>query len=71
MCGILGALNYDGNFERSLDLIKHRGPDAGSIFRHNNIFLGHRRLKIIDLSDSANQPMTSNDGRLQWMMDDG
>lgn len=63
MCGILGALNYDGNFERSLDLIKHRGPDAGSIFRHNNIFLGHRRLKIIDLSDSANQPMTSNDGR--------
>ena len=63
MCGILGALNYDGNFDSSLDLIKHRGPDAGSTFQHNNIFLGHRRLKIIDLSDSANQPMTSNDGR--------
>lgn len=63
MCGILGALNYDGDFDSSLDLIKHRGPDAGSTFQHNNIFLGHRRLKIIDLSDSANQPMTSNDGR--------
>lgn len=63
MCGILGALNFDGDFESSLDLIKHRGPDAGSVFQHKNIFLGHRRLKVIDLSDSANQPMTSNDGR--------
>ena len=39
------------------DSIIHRGPDAEGIFVKNNIVaLGHRRLKIIDLSESANQP---------------
>jgi len=66
MCGILGSVNYyqkNNDFSESLDLMRHRGPDAGNIVEHNNVLLGHRRLKIIDLSDSANQPMTSIDGR--------
>jgi len=63
MCGILGAVNFNGSLESSLDLMKHRGPDAGSFYKNNNIILGHRRLKVIDLSDNANQPMTSDDGR--------
>ena len=33
------------------------------LLRKDNIYLGHRRLSIIDLSETANQPMHSNDGR--------
>ena len=35
----------------------HRGPDAGGIFEKDPVLFGFRRLSIIDLSDSANQPM--------------
>lgn len=41
----------------------HRGPDAGGIFQNDIIGLCHRRLSIIDLSESGNQPMISHDGR--------
>jgi asparagine synthase (glutamine-hydrolysing) len=41
--------------------IAHRGPDAAAIWSHEDervsIHLGHRRLSIIDLSTSANQPL--------------
>ena len=44
--------------------IYHRGPDAGRTFViNNNLALGYRRLKTIDLSEDANQPMISNSGR--------
>ncbi len=49
--------------------LAHRGPDAeGYFFQNqgaNNIGLGHRRLSILDLTDSANQPMHSCDNRYQ------
>jgi asparagine synthase (glutamine-hydrolysing) len=35
-----------------------RGPDAEGAYRHGQVALGHRRLKIIDLSERAQQPMT-------------
>lgn len=63
MCGISGFVSERLNRE---DLIKmtdvqfHRGPDAGGYWYEKNIGLGHRRLSIIDLSDSANQPMISH-----------
>ena len=41
----------------------HRGPDAEGVWIDNNIGFGHRRLKIIDLSDESNQPMVSQNGR--------
>jgi asparagine synthase (glutamine-hydrolysing) len=42
-----------------------RGPDAGGILEAGDGFLfGHRRLSILDLSDSANQPMQTPDGRV-------
>ncbi|MBS1749983.1 MAG: asparagine synthetase B, partial [Bacteroidetes bacterium] len=45
------------------DAIAHRGPDAEGIFTEDEIALGHRRLSIIDLSSSANQPFTDHSGR--------
>ncbi len=34
-----------------------RGPDGAGILIRGNVGFGHRRLKIIDLSDAAQQPM--------------
>lgn len=41
--------------------LKHRGPDSNGVYIKKPIALGFRRLSIIDLDDSANQPMLSND----------
>jgi len=46
------------------DSMSHRGPDASSIAINGPLILGHRRLSIIDLSKSANQPMSDNAGNL-------
>ncbi len=45
------------------DAIAHRGPDAEGHYIDGPVALGHRRLSIIDLSDSANQPLWDADGR--------
>lgn len=65
MCGIVGFWNYN-NQPASSDLIykmrkslHHRGPDAGAHWIEGALALGHRRLSIIDLSESANQPFHS------------
>lgn len=66
MCGITGIFSItkidklDKRISAMNDAIIHRGPDAGSFFIKNNIGLGHRRLSIIDISETANQPMHSN-----------
>jgi asparagine synthase (glutamine-hydrolysing) len=66
MCGILGVLAsgiWSGAAaHRALDTLSHRGPDGEGSWSEplpsgGSIWLGHRRLSIIDLSDSANQPM--------------
>jgi len=46
--------------------MRKRGPDAKGEWQdaQSGIFLGHRRLSIIDLDARANQPMVSHDGRL-------
>ena len=46
----------------ALEAIAHRGPDASAEWCEHHIFLGHRRLSIIDL-ESGDQPMQSADGR--------
>lgn len=66
MCGIAGELRFDNTqpspetINRMLDVMQPRGPDGSGIFAQNAICLGHRRLKIIDLSDHAAQPMVDN-----------
>ncbi len=44
-----------------LQSIAHRGPDATSHWSENEITLGHNRLSIIDLAETANQPMFYDD----------
>ena len=69
MCGISGLFNYSNEkiqpelIECINDTLKHRGPDFGATKLFRNVALGHRRLSIIDLSENANQPMSSTDGR--------
>lgn len=69
MCGIAGIFTLSKELHPSwikqvTDSIAHRGPDADGVFssKKNNLALGHRRLSIIDLSSSANQPLYSSCG---------
>ena len=63
MCGILGGVSPKIKKKEDifpmLEKLKHRGPDSNGVFldKKNKIFMGHRRLSIIDLSDKAKQPM--------------
>lgn len=65
MCGIAGILSMDKSnitemsLKKMTDSLYHRGPDGGGLWIDtiNNVGLGHRRLSIIDLSDSGKQPM--------------
>lgn len=67
MCGILGTISDNlqtKEFEKALNLLKHRGPDdKGVVFLDNNCLMGHRRLSIQDLTSNGHQPMQSNDKR--------
>ncbi len=50
--------------KRATDTMSHRGPDASRQWVVDGICaLGHRRLSIIDLSSSNDQPFVSLDGR--------
>ena len=47
-----------------IDKIKSRGPDSGFWFDYNDNFgVGHKRLSILDLTMSGNQPMLSKNSR--------
>jgi asparagine synthase (glutamine-hydrolysing) len=69
MCGIAGIFSsLEVSSKQILDMtltLAHRGPDAQGIYISPNkrVALGHRRLSVLDLSESANQPMTSSNGR--------
>lgn len=67
MCGICGEIRYDRS-QPSINTLQSmnaamvsRGPDAGGMFQMNHFAAGHRRLKIIDLSEHAQQPMVDNE----------
>ena len=74
MCGILAFLakknisSIDAHFETALKTIAHRGPDESGIWMdaEAGIYLGHRRLSILDLSPAGKQPMFSANGR--WVI---
>jgi asparagine synthase (glutamine-hydrolysing) len=66
MCGFLGAVDFNRNIEnvfpllqKGLKNISHRGPDGSKELTEKNLYLGHNRLSIIDLSANADQPLKS------------
>lgn len=69
MCGIAGFINLTGQaaeparIQAMTDALVHRGPDGEGHWLERNVGLGHRRLAIIDLSNSAHQPMVSVEHR--------
>ena len=48
-----------------IESILHRGPDQKNIFKSKDSVFGFVRLKIIDLSDNANQPFVSEDKKIK------
>lgn len=72
MCGIAGLVSLDRQpvvgVDRSLSamsrLIAHRGPDGSGVWINEPAICGfaHRRLAIIDLTDSGHQPMEGPNG---------
>lgn len=69
MCGIFGYCSDHLNsqsvyiLDRCRDTLPHRGPDMAGSFHDRGLYLGFRRLAILDLSAEGNQPMSSPDGR--------
>lgn len=63
MCGFAAEIRFDSEFAnveavaRMAEKLAPRGPDGSGIIASGRIALAHRRLKIIDLTDHAAQPM--------------
>ncbi|MEO4040878.1 N-acetylglutaminylglutamine amidotransferase [Hoeflea sp. CAU 1731] len=62
MCGICGEITFDGQMasasriENMANAMAPRGPDGAGVMVRGRVGFGHRRLKIIDLSEAAAQP---------------
>ena len=76
MCGIAGIMELAGapvdsaRLGRMTDSLVHRGPDGHGLEIRGAVGLGHRRLKIVDLSDASAQPMSIADNSL-WLSYNG
>jgi len=63
MCGICGEIRFkdtrvdESKMRHMMKSIAKRGPDHSDEYQHNNVYLGHRRLSIIDISSKSHQPM--------------
>ena len=63
MCGFSGEVNFSQRpacietVHEMTNKMTARGPDALGLMSHQNVAFGHRRLKVIDLSDRARQPL--------------
>lgn len=67
MCGFIASISAaplrDTVLAAALERMRRRGPDDSGLWREEGIYLGHRRLAILDLDRRAAQPMHSADGR--------
>ena len=67
MCGFAGERRYDGRLADTdavaamTATMARRGPDGAGTFSTGPLAVGHRRLKIMDLSEHAQQPMLDNE----------
>lgn len=58
MCGIIGGNGFNvKTIKTGLEKTIHRGRDNSSFVDIDEFFIGHNRLSIQDLSETANQPM--------------
>jgi asparagine synthase (glutamine-hydrolysing) len=63
MCGLCGDIRFDGSnpdltaIQRMAAALAPRGPDAAGVFAQGSVALGHRRLSILDLNATGQQPM--------------
>jgi asparagine synthase (glutamine-hydrolysing) len=66
MCGLFGFVNLDSAAltdneiaagRDALNILTHRGPDQHNEYIEDNVYIGHRRLSILDLSEDGRQPM--------------
>ena len=70
MCGIYGRLDRQGEIARTphdllaVRRLTHRGPDDEGTWYGSRVFLGMRRLSVIDLA-AGHQPMSNEDGSIQ------
>jgi asparagine synthase (glutamine-hydrolysing) len=67
VCGAAGEVRLDGRkpdvaaVSAMAETMAPRGPDAAGVWSQGRVALGHRRLKIIDLSEAGAQPMVDSD----------
>jgi asparagine synthase (glutamine-hydrolysing) len=63
MCGLCGDIRFDGStpnlttIQGMAETLAPRGPDAAGFFSQGSVALGHRRLSILDLTATGQQPM--------------
>src|SRR5437588_11389651 len=76
MCGICGELRFGERATREgliamNEQLVHRGPDSDGVYvsPRASAGLGFRRLRIIDLTPNASQPMANEDGSVQLVFD--
>ncbi len=67
MCGFAGEYRWDGRpadvegVVRMSETLHRRGPDGSGVWASGGVALAHRRLKIIDLSETGSQPMVDSE----------
>jgi asparagine synthase (glutamine-hydrolysing) len=67
MCGATGEVRLDGRVpdvaavSAMAEVMSPRGPDGAGVWSHRRVALGHRRLKIIDLTEAGAQPMIDSE----------
>jgi asparagine synthase (glutamine-hydrolysing) len=67
MCGATGEVRLDGRtpdvaaVSAMAETMSARGPDGAGVWSQGRVALGHRRLKIIDLTEAGGQPMVDGD----------
>lgn len=68
MCGICGftgeIIDRQAVLKSMTDKITHRGPDSDGAFQTEDISMGFRRLSIIDVSSTGDQPIYNEDKTL-------
>jgi len=63
MCGFVGLISNNINIKEAnfaLQKLTHRGPDEENIYYKNDVYLGHKRLVVVD-KENGKQPFCYNE----------